>query len=64
MKNQRYVRFNPKKAAEYRCDETRNMDGVTCFRYLKHNVESYPAALFLREWAILYLNEALKSIHK
>lgn len=30
--------------------------------YSTHNIDHYPGALFLRNWAILYLNEALKQV--
>jgi hypothetical protein len=30
--------------------------------YDKHNVDHYPGALFLRNWAILYLNAAIRSV--
>ena len=30
--------------------------------YAQHNVDSYPGALFLRNWAILYMNEVFKEL--
>jgi len=30
--------------------------------YGHHNIDHYPGALFLRNWAIKYLNEALRSL--
>ena len=36
-------------------------NGLTTLHiYGKHNVDFYPAALFLRNWAVLYLNEAMR----
>lgn len=32
--------------------------------YQQHGVDSYPQALFLRNWAILYLNAAMKQVLK
>ncbi|MFH0868915.1 MAG: hypothetical protein V1839_01680 [archaeon] len=59
-----YVRFSPEKFREYRC-ENFNPDkdcsqGTWTYVYSKHNIDYYPGALFLRNWAILYLNEAMK----
>mgnify|MGYP001615175469 CR=1 FL=1 len=31
--------------------------------YAHHNIDHYPGALFLRNWAIEYLNEAMRSIN-
>jgi len=33
-----------------------------CYIYAHHNVYTFPGALFLRNWAILYLNAAIKSL--
>ena len=38
--------------------------GSISYVYELHNVDHYPGALFLRDWAILYLNVALKEVHK
>jgi len=59
-----YVNFSPEKFREYRC-ENFNPDkdcsqGTWTYVYSKLNIDYYPNALFLRNWAILYLNEALK----
>lgn len=70
-----HVKFSPEKFAEYSCDrdpekkitkreikEARN--GVSAYVFQHHNVELYASALFLRNWAIMYENEALKQIMK
>lgn len=36
--------------------------GVMMEVYRQHNIDSYPGALFLRNWAILYMNEAFKQV--
>jgi hypothetical protein len=62
----RIVRFLPEKFLEYRCRiSERDGDGsrgVAAYVYCQHNIAHYPGALFLRNWAILYLNEALKQV--
>ena len=30
--------------------------------YAQHNIDHYPGALFLRNWAILYMNEVFKQV--
>lgn len=55
----RYIKFNEEKLAEYQDPE--KLKGWV-FHYSQHNVDNYPGALFLRNWAILYLNQALKQI--
>ena len=59
-----YIRFSPEKAIEF---GFKNMDlendrGMIVHVYNSHNIDSYPGALFLRNWGILYINEALKSV--
>ncbi|MCX6774797.1 MAG: hypothetical protein NTY99_01760 [DPANN group archaeon] len=48
--------FPNKKFKQYRSD-----DGNMA-RYSLHNVDHFANALFFKEWAILYLNEALKQV--
>jgi len=61
----RYVKFTPEKFYEYACRKSIDADN-SCYAhvYLQHNIDSYAQALFLRNWAILYLNKALKQISK
>lgn len=42
--------------------QVEDLPGVNAFVYRRENIIEFPAALFLRNWAILYLNKALKSI--
>lgn len=62
----RFVKFSPEKFSEYDygAPSTETRDGCYTHVYLQHNVDHFPGALFLRNWAILYLNEALKQITK
>jgi len=55
----RHIRFTPEKLACYAA--SRREGEIEIYTYSKHNVEHYEGALFLRNWAILYLNESLKS---
>jgi len=58
-----YIKFKKEKLKEFasavRVD---NSDAGTILSYASHNIDYYPGALFLRNWAIAYENEALKSI--
>ena len=59
------IRFTPEKFCEYSLPDLFQGDGVPgrdFYVYQQHNIEDLPTALFLRNWAIMYLNEALKSI--
>lgn len=69
------VKFSPEKFAEYSCDREigkkitekeieKAKDGVEAYVFGHHNMEIYPSALFLRNWGIMYENEALKSLKK
>lgn len=59
-----YIKFSPDKAKEFGC-RTLGEEGekfVMVYVYGQHNVDHYPGALFLRNWAISYMNEALKFV--
>ncbi len=66
----RYVRFTKEKFAAYACPDFPEVHrdshgrplGVLGYAYGHHNIDHYPGALFLRNWGILYLNAALKSL--
>ena len=58
----RYIRFSEEKAREFGFKETDGGKHITAHVYAHHNIDHYPGALFLRNWGILYLNEALKSV--
>ncbi len=58
----RLVQFSDEKKQEY-C--TNPDDGCTkMIMYSMHNVDYYQGALFLRNWAMLYLNEALRETER
>ena len=60
----RYMKFPSEKAKLYAKKifeaNERTSGAAIVHIYGKHNVDHYPGALFLRNWAILYLNEAIK----
>lgn len=58
------VNFSPEKLKVYATLSFPNVKSVYAPTYSQHNVDHYPGALFLRNWAILYLNEAMKSVGK
>jgi hypothetical protein len=51
-----YIKFSDEKAKEFEFEKNR------FFVYSPHNVDYYPGALFLRNWAIRYMNEVFKEI--
>jgi len=61
------VNFSKSKLMAYAAPppavQVEGLSGVNAFVYRRDNVSELPAALFLRNWAILYLNEALRSIN-
>ncbi len=64
-----YIRFPKEKALEYSKDDLiiklgSGSEGVEVYIYASHNIDYYPGALFLRNWTILYLNEAMKQVLK
>lgn len=54
-----YLEFSKEKLLEFGVE---NQGYVDLHIYGLHNVGNYPGALFLRNWAINYLNEAMKGI--
>jgi len=53
---QEYIKFSDDKRKEFGFKEGR------CFVYASHNIDHYPGALFLRNWAIAYMNEVLQEL--
>ena len=51
-----YIKFSDEKKKEFQFEENK------IFTYAQHNVDFYPGALFLRNWAILYMNEVFKEV--
>jgi len=58
----RIVQFSPEKLDAYAAERFDDGKGVLVHSYQHHNVDHYPGALFLRNWAIAYLNEAMRSV--
>jgi len=57
-----YIRFSKEKAEAYAIRIKDGDKGAIMNIYAAHNIDYYPGALFLRNWAILYQNEALKEL--
>jgi len=55
-----YIRFSKDKAKEFACKDIKDYN--LAFIYAQHNVDSFPGALFLRNWAIEYMNQVFKEI--
>jgi hypothetical protein len=53
-----YIRFSDEKAKEFEFKDKRFLV------YAPHNIDFYPGALFLRNWAIEYMNEVFREIFK
>ena len=56
------IRFSEDKAKEFAMKIYD--DSCTAKIYGLHNVDNYPGALFLRNWAILYMNGVFKQVFK
>lgn len=53
---QKYIKFSEEKTKEFKFDKNQ----IYC--YSNNNIDYYPGALFLRNWAIMYMNEVFKKI--
>lgn len=53
------VKFSDEKKRAYCINSDKESNKMVM--YSRHNVDYYQGALFLRNWAILYLNEILKN---
>ncbi|MDO8508309.1 MAG: hypothetical protein Q7S27_01340 [Nanoarchaeota archaeon] len=59
-----YIKFSPQKAKEFGFKEF-NIEAEKCvnvYIYGQHNIDHYHGALFLRNWAINYMNKAFEFI--
>jgi hypothetical protein len=56
------IRFSQEKINSYSFNKYPK--NPRTYVYSKHNIDDFPGALFLRNWAIIYLNEALKQVNK
>jgi hypothetical protein len=53
-----YIKFSEDKRKEFENENKR------IWTYAPHNIDYFPGALFLRNWAIKYMNEVFKEIFK
>jgi len=58
----RLIKFGEEKRRLYSINP--NEGSTKMIMYSMHNVDYYQGALFLRNWVILYLNEALKEVER
>lgn len=55
-----YIRFSKEKTQEF---TFKKMEGYNLgFSYAQHNIDNLPGALFLRNWAIEYMNQVFKEV--
>jgi len=54
------VKFSKEKSTEFEFRKVENFS-IAHF-YSQHNIDSFPGALFLRNWVIKYMNEVFKQI--
>jgi len=55
-----YINFSEEKAKEFEYKKVGEFSvGLV---YSEHNIDHYPSALFLRNWAIKYMNEIFKEV--
>jgi len=59
----KYLRFSEEKANSFAINPQDPQPLHKCYIYAHHNVEYFPGALFLRNWAVLYLNAAIISLN-
>ena len=56
----RLIKFSDEKSDEFKYKTVgKYLIGLV---YASHNINDYPGALFLRNWAMMYMNEVLKEI--
>ncbi len=62
----KFIRFSEKKTRAFGIEEREigDLKGTMVYVYSLHNVDNYHGALFLRNWGINYMNEAIKSVHE
>jgi len=56
----RYIRFSSEKLKEFSISQRSDMMEIIVYSH--HNIDHYPGALFLRNWAMLYMNEVFKQV--
>ncbi|MBI2004404.1 hypothetical protein HYS72_02985 [Candidatus Pacearchaeota archaeon] len=55
-----YLKFSEEKTKEFEFKKVGEYS--IAHVYSQHNIDAYPGALFLRNWAITYMNEVFKQI--
>lgn len=63
----RYIQFSEEKVRAFSTEIHEPMPGRfggVIHTYASHNIDFYPGALFLRNWAVLYINSALEQIFR
>lgn len=58
-----FTNIQGKKALELIIPGTEYEEYADAYKYGLHNVDHHPGALFLRNWALLYLNETMKQLN-
>lgn len=58
--NPPYINFPEDKVKEFEFEKKGSFSIGKVYR--GHNIDNYPGALFLRNWALMYMNEAFKEI--
>lgn len=61
-KPSRYVKFTREKAMEFMIPGRSSEKSIVANVYGEHNIDYYPGALFLRNWAINYMNMAFEDV--
>lgn len=58
------LKFSDEKFLEYQSDKKfgNPKDGLYVNAYSHHNIDWYPSGLFLRNWAVKYLNKVMKQV--
>lgn len=57
---QLYIKFPNEKLKEFEYEKLGEYSKI--LTYSQHNIDHYPGALFLRNWAIRYMNEVFKQV--
>ena len=57
------VQFSLEKFEAYSIKKISQPGGIA-YKYSSHNIDNFPQALFLRNWAILYLNEVMRELDR
>ena len=65
LSGNRHIHFSPGKVKEFAAKVSDQKAGRFKIKvYSQHNIDHYPGALFLRDWAINYMNALFQRYHK